>query len=76
VKQSELEWFRPLWLRLLVTGLVAAWFAWETFFTKDQLWMIITGAALAYAVWNLFIRYNGKIDKTEGNGNGTDKPEA
>jgi hypothetical protein len=57
VKESEIEWFRPLWLRVLVTALVAAWFAWETFFNRDQLWMIITGAALAYAVWNLFIAY-------------------
>ena len=74
MKQSELEWFRPLWLRLLVTGLVAAWFVWETFFTKDQLWMIITGAALAYAVWNLFIRFDGKTGKADTDGD--NKPEA
>lgn len=77
MRDSELEWFRPLWLRLLVTGLVAAWFAWEVFFTQDQLWMIITGAALAYAVWNLFIKYNDKIGKAGETGNKTDgKPEA
>lgn len=76
MKQSELEWFRPLWLRLLVTGLVAAWFLWEVVFTQDQLWMMITGAALAYAVWNLFIRFNGNTAKSEGKDNGTDKPEA
>lgn len=68
MKDSELEWFRPLWLRGLVTGLVAVWFIWETFFTRDQLWMVITGAALAYAVWNLFI----KFDKTAGK-TGADK---
>jgi 4-hydroxybenzoate polyprenyltransferase len=76
VKDTELEWFRPLWLRLLVTGLVAIWFGWELFFTQDQLWMIITGAALAYAVWNLFIKYDDKAGKKPAAGDGTDgKPK-
>ncbi len=57
MKDTELEWFRPLWLRVLVTALVAVWFAWEAFYTHDQLWMVVTGAALAYAVWNLFIKF-------------------
>lgn len=75
LKDSEIEWFRPLWLRVLVTTLVAAWFAWETLVNQDQLWMLITGAALAYAVWNLFIKYpKGDADKPpEG---GDDKPGA
>jgi hypothetical protein len=91
VKDTELEWFRPLWLRVLVTALVAAWFAWETLINRDQLWMIITGAALAYAVWNLFIAYKppppkkaaggsdagGPAADGEKSGTGTDgKPEA
>jgi hypothetical protein len=91
VKDSELEWFRPLWLRALVTALVAAWFAWETLINRDQLWMIITGAALAYAVWNLFIAYKppppkkaagspeagGPAAEGEKSGTGNDgKPEA
>ena len=66
MKDSELEWFRPLWLRLLVTGLVALWFAWEALWNQDQLWMLITGAALAYAVWNLFIKFDEKLGKTDG----------
>ena len=74
MKESELEWFRPLWLRGLVTGLVAIWFAWETFVNQDQVWMIITGAALAYAVWNLFIKYPKGQTKKPAPENG-DKPE-
>ena len=66
MKDSEIEWFRPLWLRVLVTVLVSAWFAWETFWNRDQLWMIITGAALAYAVWNLFIAYKPPPKKISG----------
>lgn len=77
MKDSELQWFRPLWLRLLVTGLVAVWFLWEMFGTRDQLWMIITGAALAYAVWNLFIKFDSRIGKPgETGGNGENKPGA
>jgi hypothetical protein len=79
VRDSELEWFRPLWLRVLVTALVAAWFCWETFFNRDQLWMIITGAALAYAVWNLFIAYKAPPPKKDAGTTGTGndgKPEA
>lgn len=76
MKDSELEWFRPLWLRLLVTGLVAIWFGWEVLFTRDPLWMIITGAALAYAVWNLFIRFDDKIGKAADKGGTDGKPEA
>jgi hypothetical protein len=65
MKDEELKWFRPLWLRLLVTGLVAVWFGWEALFTRDPMWMLITGAALAYAVWNLFIKFDEKIGKTD-----------
>lgn len=79
MKDDELNWFRPLWLRLLVTGLVVIWFLWEALFTKDQFWMLITGAALAYAIWNLFIRFNDRIGKAdakkpaEGNSDGQPK---
>jgi hypothetical protein len=64
LKQSELDWFRPLWRRVAVTAFVAAWFAWETIFNQDQLWMAITGAALAYAVWTFFIRFDQRAGKS------------
>ena len=79
MKDAELAWFRPLWLRLLVTGLIVVWFGYEIFFGKETLWIAITGAALAYAVWNLFIRFDSKIGKAdakkppEGSDNGTPK---
>lgn len=70
MKDDELKWFRPLWLRALVTGLVAVWFGWELLVSKDQMWMLITGAALAYAVWNLFIKFDEKIGKTDSSDGG------
>lgn len=65
MKQNELDFFRPLWRRVVATGFIAAWFVWELFYTHDQLWMMITGAALAYAIWNFFITYT-KQDKGPG----------
>ena len=79
MKDSELEWFRPLWLRVLITGLVTAWFGWEIFFGREAFWMVISGGALAYAVWNLFITYTAPPPKKqiETTGTGSDgKPEA
>jgi hypothetical protein len=83
VKDTEIEWFRPLWLRIVVTAAIAVWFGYEVLISRDQLWMIVTGAALAYAVWNLFIRFNARaaelkkpepaLDKPETNGD--DKPQ-
>ena len=64
MKQTDLDWFRPLWRRVAVTAFVAAWFAWETIFNQDQLWMAITGAALAYAVWTFFIRFDQRGGKS------------
>ncbi len=29
----------------------------EVFFSRDQLWIAITGIAVAYCVWNFFLRY-------------------
>lgn len=62
MRESERDWFRPLWRRVAVTAFVAAWFAWEAFWNQDQFWMMITGAALAYAVWNFFIRFDTRGD--------------
>jgi hypothetical protein len=56
---------------LVVTVLVAAWFCWEAFINRDQLWMIITGAALAYAVWSLFITYKAPPPKKQAGPTGT-----
>lgn len=83
LKQTDTEFFRPLWRRVLVTLIVAGWFAWECIggfafsipgfitveqHTPDQLWMLITGAALAYCVWNLFLRFPQDPPGTTGGG--------
>lgn len=57
MKGSDVNWFRPLWRRVLVTVLVAGWCLWEVLVSGDQLWMLLTGALLAYAIYNFFYAF-------------------
>lgn len=65
MKDEEVKWFRPLWLRVLVTALIAVWFCYEIFISHETVWMVVTGAALAYAVWNLFIKFDASLEKAD-----------
>ena len=57
LKQSDVNFFRPLWIRILVTAVCVAWFAAEAIFSRDPLWLTITGGAIAYCIWNFFLRW-------------------
>ena len=57
MNERDAKFFRPLWIRTLVTGLVAVWFVLEVVFSHDQLWMGITGIGVVYCVWNFFLRF-------------------
>jgi hypothetical protein len=77
VKESEVEWFRPLWLRVLVTALIVAWACYEIFFSHETLWIVVTLAALAYAVWNFFIKFpKPRTDAGSSSGSGDGQPKA
>jgi len=58
------QWFKPLWVRILVTALVAAWCAWEWLYSKDQFWGMLTIAMLGWAIYTFFITH----DKKPGDG--------
>jgi hypothetical protein len=64
MKASDVNWFRPLWRRVLVTGIVAAWCVWEWFFTRDQIWGIVTAGLLAYSLYSFFYAF----PKEDGDG--------
>ncbi|KKB13050.1 hypothetical protein VE25_03915 [Devosia geojensis] len=66
MKQNDVNWFRPLWRRVLVTGIVAAWCVWEWAFNRDQLWGLLTTALLGYAIYSFFISFP-KENPTNGN---------
>lgn len=57
MNERDVNFFRPLWIRLLVTAIVAAWFVLEAVFSHDQLWMGITAVGVVYCVWNFFLRF-------------------
>ena len=57
MNERETNFFRPLWIRVLVTGIVAVWFVLEAVLSHDQLWMGITAVGVVYCVWNFFLRF-------------------
>ncbi|MEQ1771119.1 MAG: DUF3329 domain-containing protein [Devosia sp.] len=57
MNEKDTNFFRPLWLRVLLTVAVAVWFAAEIFWSRDQFWMVLTGLALAYCVWSFFLSF-------------------
>jgi hypothetical protein len=68
LNQRDTDFFRPLWRRVLVTVLIAVWAVLEWFVWGEEIWQWVTLAALAYAIWMFFIRF----DKTgQGPGNTT-----
>lgn len=62
---GTMPWFRPLYRRIILVGIVAAWCAWEWIANQDQFWGLITLAALAYAVWVFFINFENEVAKAE-----------
>ncbi|HZY51462.1 MAG TPA: hypothetical protein VFE64_16960 [Devosia sp.] len=57
MNERDTNFFRPLWIRVLVTGIVAVWFVLEAVLSHDQLWMGITAVGVVYCVWNFFLRF-------------------
>ena len=57
MNERDVKFFRPLWVRLLVTGVIVVWFVAEAVFSHDPFWMTVTGAGIAYCVWNFFLRW-------------------
>ena len=57
MNERDAKFFRPLWIRLLATGLLAVWFVLEAVFSHDQLWMGITAIGVVYCMWNFFLRF-------------------
>jgi len=72
LRANDIEWFRPLWLRVLVTGGCIVWSLFEWFVAHDQLWGLLTAGAAAYSVYNLFITF----PKDGGKSGGSEPPSA
>ena len=66
-----LDWFRPLYRRVILVVVIAGWCAWEWLPPSDQFWGLLTTAMLAYAVWTFFIKFDRELAKQDDNA----KPE-
>lgn len=66
MKANDVNWFRPLWRRVLITGIVAVWCVWEWVFNQDPFWGVLTAALLAYAAYNFFYAFP-KEEPEDGN---------
>lgn len=67
---NGLEWFRPVWRRVAITGFCVVWSGWEWLFNHDQFWGFLTLALSAWSIWTFFIGY----DKNAGPPKGGDTP--
>ena len=57
LKENDLRFFRPLWLRIAITAALAVWCALEIIFTHETLWIGITAAGVAYCLYNFFWKW-------------------
>jgi len=48
--------YRPLWRRVIIVAVIAAWFGFELY-GGSGFWVILAGAALGYAVWEFLITF-------------------
>jgi len=60
-----LPWFKPVYRRVILTGFIVAWCAWEWLYNHDQFWGLITLAAVAYAIWSFWINFDKELKKYE-----------
>lgn len=54
--ERNVAFFRPLWRRVLLVVVLAAWTGVELAY-GDDLWAWITGGILAYSIWTFFINF-------------------
>ncbi len=64
LKDASHPFFRPLWRRIAVVAVCAAWTVVELT-VGDPMWAIMTGAIGAYAAWVFLIAYKPAPDGTQ-----------
>jgi hypothetical protein len=50
--------YRPLWRRLAIVGVTAAWAGFELLVSGDGLWIAISCGMLALSAWTFLIAWN------------------
>lgn len=49
--------YRPLWRRILVTGVTAVWAGIEIFVSQSGFWGALAGGIAGYLAWELLITW-------------------
>jgi hypothetical protein len=65
MKDRDVEWFRPLWRRVLVTAVCVVWAALELWH-GEQMWMLITSGLSVYAIWIFFVTFPKTVPVVAG----------
>lgn len=78
LNENDLRFFRPLWIRILVTAVVAGWCLSEIVFSHDQLWIGLTGFGVVYCLYNFFWKFprSGPAPATDAVAAPADTPPA
>jgi hypothetical protein len=65
ISDRDHPFYRPLWRRVLIVAVVAAWAAYEVIYAQEQLWMLLSLGFLAYSVWLFFFNYKPPPDDAD-----------
>ncbi len=68
MREADRTFFRPLWRRLVLVGIIVVWTGLE-WWNGDSFWGMLTSAALAYSVWSLILNFDPEpaaAAKTDG----------
>ncbi|MEO8757096.1 MAG: hypothetical protein ABI398_05005 [Devosia sp.] len=76
MNERDTKFFRPLWIRVLVTALLAVWFVLEAVYTHEQMWLAITGLGFAYCIWHFFIKFPKDLPTTTAGDDSAPPPPA
>ena len=58
--------YRPLWRRIAIVAVTAAWTAYEVFWGGNGLWLVLAAGSFAYSVWAFLITYPKQPGATDG----------
>lgn len=56
MQERDREFFEPLWRRIVMAALLAAWTAWE-WSQGETVWGVITAGAMVYFIWVYLITF-------------------
>jgi hypothetical protein len=57
LKENDVSFFKPIWIRGVISVFLVGWLAWEVLYNGDMFWASIVGLVLVYFVWNFFVKF-------------------